>query len=86
VINRIMCDGELDLDALEAELGQKLSNVEPAILSGWESLSDLEADGLCRREGRRLVLTGLGRLLVRVVAMRFDPMLASGAGRYSRTV
>jgi coproporphyrinogen III oxidase-like Fe-S oxidoreductase len=60
--------------------------VEPAILAGWESLADLEADGLCRREGRRLVLTGLGRLLVRVVAMRFDPMLADGPGRYSRTV
>jgi oxygen-independent coproporphyrinogen-3 oxidase len=86
VINRIMCDGRLDLDALESEIGQDLSNVEPAILAGWEGLADLEADGLCRREGRTLVLTGLGRLLVRVVAMRFDPMLASGQGRYSRTV
>lgn len=86
VINGIMCDGHLDLDTLEAELGQNLSEAEPAILTGWESLSDLEADALCRREGRTLVLTGLGRLLVRVVAMRFDPMLASGQGRYSRTV
>lgn len=86
VINRIMCDGRLDLDALENEIGQNLSEVEPAIVAGWESLADLEADGLCLREGRVLTLTPLGRLLVRVVAMRFDPMLADGPGRYSRTV
>jgi len=86
VINRIMCEGKLDLDALEDEFGQELSSLESVIRSGWDSLSDLEADGLCRRDGRVLNLTPMGRLLVRVVAMRFDPMLQNGTGRYSRTV
>jgi len=86
LINRIMCEGRLDLDDLPVLPGQKLSDIEAVAAQGWESLDDLEADGLCCREGRRLQLTPLGHLLVRVVAMRFDPMLKDGPGRYSRTV
>ena len=51
------------------------------------SLNDLEADGLLHRNPQGLIVTDLGRLLVRNIAMRFDAYLAQEKERrYSRTI
>ena len=51
-----------------------------------DSLADLEADGLLRRDAAGFIITGVGALLIRIIAMRFDAYLESGARRFSRTV
>lgn len=52
-----------------------------------EGLADMEADGLIRREPEALVITDLGRLLVRNIAMRFDAHLPRATEqRFSRTI
>lgn len=81
VITQLMCHFWVDLasarDAFAAEL---------------DDLRRLEGDGLCRVEVARVVLTPLGRVFVRNVAMVFDAYLrrraTSGAAAptYSRTV
>ncbi|HEU4700461.1 MAG TPA: oxygen-independent coproporphyrinogen III oxidase [Gemmatimonadales bacterium] len=85
VIMRLMCDLRLDWPALSAELGLDVADYLAAEIA---SLDDLEADGLVARGPAGLAVTDAGRLLVRNVAMRFDPHVRAGPAtpRYSRTV
>ena len=88
IIGRILCHGELRAAEFEAEFGggfreryaRELGSLAPAVADG---LLRLEPDG-------SLLLTPLGRLLVRNVAMAFDAYLPEQqrAGRpiFSRTV
>ncbi len=69
VIMRIMCDMELDGSAIEAKHGivfeeyfrNSLTKLEPLIL-----------DGLVERVQNRIRVVGMGRLIVRNIAMCFD--------------
>lgn len=72
VIMQIMCNLGVDFDAVSARLGV---NVREYFARELDSLDDLEADGLLERTPPRLRVTDLGRLLVRVIAMRFDAHL-----------
>ncbi len=84
VILQIMGRFELDKDEIEAHhdvdfdrhFARELAQLEP-----------LAADGLVEIGERRVAVTGLGRLLVRNVAMVFDEYLRHASqARYSRTV
>jgi oxygen-independent coproporphyrinogen-3 oxidase len=84
VILQIMGRFELDKDEIEAahdidfdrHFADELARLEP-----------LAADGLVEIGERRVTVTGLGRLLVRNVAMVFDEYLGhTSTARYSRTV
>jgi oxygen-independent coproporphyrinogen-3 oxidase len=83
-IMRVMCDLSLDFDAMSSKLGV---NFAAHFARELASLSDLEADGLVRREPRGLQVTDTGRLFIRNIAMRFDNTLAPvGERRHSRTI
>ncbi len=84
-IMHIMCNLYIDYGKLSAELGVDFADHFKADI---DSLGDLEADGLVRREPGGLHVTPLGRLFVRIVAMRFDAYLQENdrKGRYSQTV
>jgi len=80
VIERIMCDGTVDLD--EAARGYRVAR-------GWwdaAALDELAADGLIRRAGARIDLTPAGRPLSRVVAAVFDAYLPRSEARHSVAV
>ncbi len=84
-IMHIMCNLYIDYAQLSEQLGLDFADHFKADIA---SLDDLEADGLVRREPGGLHVTSLGRLFVRIVAMRFDAYLQEGErqGRYSQTV
>ncbi|MBM3878884.1 MAG: oxygen-independent coproporphyrinogen III oxidase [Verrucomicrobia bacterium] len=71
-IMQIMCNLGVDYAAMSARLGVDFPTYFAAEIA---SLDDLEADGLVHRTHRRLAVTDLGRLLVRIIAMRFDAYL-----------
>jgi oxygen-independent coproporphyrinogen-3 oxidase len=51
------------------------------------SLADMEADGLLLKTPAGIVITDLGRLLVRNIAMRFDAYASTRKeNRFSRTI
>lgn len=83
IIMRVMCDRHLDFADLSARLGLDFEKTYVAELA---SLDDLAADGLIERRAGGLNITALGAVLRRIIAMRFDPQLATDATRYSRTV
>lgn len=83
VIMRLMCDRRLDFAALSRSLQVDFA---ATYASEIRSLDDLEADGLIRRTATGIEVTKRGVPLLRVVAMRFDPMLSAGPREHSRTI
>lgn len=82
VIERLMCDLSLDLDALCAEWG-----ADPAAFDAdLARLAPMETDGLLLRQGRKISLTEQGRPLVRAACAAFDRYLHPGEMRHSRAV
>jgi oxygen-independent coproporphyrinogen-3 oxidase len=84
-IMHIMCNLYIDYAQLSEEIGIDFADHFKTDIA---SLDDLEADGLLRREAGGLHVTPLGRLFVRIIAMRFDSYLQAeqSKGRYSQTV
>jgi oxygen-independent coproporphyrinogen-3 oxidase len=83
-IMRIMCDLSLDFAAMSRLLGVKFEDYFAKELA---SLADLEADGLLKRTAGSILVTDLGRLMIRNIAMRFDAYLAKETERrYSKTI
>lgn len=82
VIERLMCDGAIDLEATARRFG--------AGADCWRAeepvLDLLERDGLILREGGRITLTAEGATLARVVASTFDAYLPQAQARHSVAV
>jgi oxygen-independent coproporphyrinogen-3 oxidase len=78
IIERLMCDLELDLDAVEG--GPQRFATELAAL---HALAD---EGLVRIEGTHIAVTEIGRPFVRIAAAVFDAYLGQGAKRHSVAV
>ena len=76
LIERVMCDFALDLDAVPA----------PVLEAARPGLEGLARDGILRLTPGRLRLTETGRRHVRHVAACFDAYLATGAARHSAAV
>ena len=80
----LMCNFYLDYAEISKVLGVDFKDYFKIEL---ESLADLEKDGLLVREDAGLRVTDLGRLFIRIVAMRFDAYLNPEIqGRYSKVV
>lgn len=83
-IMRLMCDLELDYAVMSEILGLDFEKHFSAELA---SFGDLEADGVVLRQAGKLVVTDLGRLFLRIIAMRFDEYLIAGKkGRFSQAI
>jgi oxygen-independent coproporphyrinogen-3 oxidase len=83
IISDVMCGRGLDYAALTRRLGLDFAATYAAELA---SLADLEADGLLTRHPDRVVISELGRLFLRIIAMRFDAHLTKRPGGFSKTV
>lgn len=80
IIERLMCDLAIDLDALGPDAAATDFSRELADLEG------LAAEGMVRIEGRRVVVTQAGRPFVRLVAAAFDAYLPQNRSRHSIAV
>ena len=83
IILRLMCDRRLDYAALSHELGLDFTTAYAAELAGLE---DLRADGLVRLVAGGLEVTPVGQPLLRVIAMRFDPLFTAAPGRHAPAI
>jgi oxygen-independent coproporphyrinogen III oxidase len=82
VIERLMCDLRVDLGALCADHGAKVTELADSI----GRLEPLIADNLVVVDGNRVMMTEKGRPLVRLAAAAFDAYLAHGEKKHSRAV
>ena len=88
VIQRLMCQGEIDIAAIEHRHG---IDFREYFASSLQQLQALAADGLVSLEESRIVATSRGRLLLRIIAMCFDrylqqPRSATRPARYSKAI
>jgi oxygen-independent coproporphyrinogen-3 oxidase len=83
-IMRLMCDLGLDYGAMSKLLGL---DFEQHFARELDSLEDMEADGLLVKTAQGVVVSDLGRLLIRNIAMRFDAYaMTRKENRFSRTI
>jgi oxygen-independent coproporphyrinogen III oxidase len=85
VIQRLMCDFDLDFATIDAKFGIRFTEYFAPDLA---ALAPLAADGLAEVTATGIKVTPRGRLLVRTVAMQFDRYLreAQEKARYSRVI
>lgn len=82
IIERLMCDLEIDLDVVAGRHGADAAQFAPELAS----LAPLQADGLVEVAGHRIAVTEEGRTLVRAVCAAFDRYLKAGEQRHSKAV
>ena len=83
IIMRLMCDRRLEYAALSRTLGFDFAQTYAADLG---RLDDLRADGLLRFTAEGLEVTAVGAPLLRVIAMRFDPLFVSAPRRHAQAI
>jgi oxygen-independent coproporphyrinogen-3 oxidase len=81
IIERLMCDLEVDLDRV-AERHDSPERFEGELAA----LAPLQADGLVTVDGQRITVTDDGRTLVRAVCAAFDRYLKQGEQRHSKAI
>ncbi len=86
VINSLMCRGELIPKELADKTGKKEAEVLAGLKEGMGQIQDYIDDGLVEKSGEDLKVTEKGWLVVRCIAMLFDPLLKENVAQYSRTV
>jgi len=82
IIERLMCDFDVDLAAVCKAHGRCISELAEPLAR----LESFERDGLIRHESVRLMVTERGRVLVRSVCAVFDAHLAPEAQRHARAI
>jgi len=84
IIQRLMCQGTIDMAALETRHGIRFTTYFGDVLQSLEALS---SDGLVHIDSTHISATDRGRLLLRVIAMCFDRYLKQPQPvRYSKVV
>jgi oxygen-independent coproporphyrinogen-3 oxidase len=82
IIERLMCHLDVDLDEVAARHGRDAGSIELELLR----LCAFEAEGLVRRDGRRVSVTEVGRPFVRSVCAIFDRYLDESEARHAAAV
>ncbi len=82
VIERLMCDLEIDLGAICTGHGKPADHFRDEMAT----LGPLQTDGIIRIDGTHISVTAEGRPLVRLVAAAFDRHLGRGEARHSKAV
>ena len=82
IIERLMCDLTVDLDAICAAHGRSLVDLVPSL----QMLEPFSDDGLLQVEGGVLRVVGDGRLVVRSICAAFDAYFEPQAQRHARAL
>ncbi|WP_376986484.1 oxygen-independent coproporphyrinogen III oxidase [Bosea sp. R86505] len=82
LIERLMCDLSVDVEAVCARHGADPEELAPS----FARLAPLVQDGMVQRDGAVIRMPDRARLLVRKVASAFDAHIDQPARRYSRAV
>ena len=84
VISRLMCDMSVDFGEISTTHGRTIDYLDSAVAL----IEELEVDGLCNLEGRRVIVPNEARMFLRTVAQSFDVYAAPADSpvRHARAV
>lgn len=86
VINEIMCNNFLDFTAVAEENNISPNELKEILQFEPGKLTQFEKDQLLVQTDHRIEVNNLGRLVIRNIAMSFDPKLQVKENTYSKTV
>lgn len=86
VINEIMCNGYLDFSIMSKRLNISVDNIKKITAYEPVKLKIFEDDGLVELKNDIIKVSADGMLVVRNIAMTFDPMLEIQDSQFSKTV
>ena len=86
VINSIMCNNYLDFDEIGALHSIKSKTVKQITNYNKSKLSEFEKNGFIKINKNYITIDESARLVVRNIAMKFDPLTSSKKGIYSKTI
>ena len=85
VVMNLMCHFVLEFQSIEDEFGIDFNKY---FAWGLENLKEFAGDGLVTMDDNKIVVTEIGRLMIRTIAMNFDGYIERQVDKtkYSRTV
>ena len=86
VINEVMCNYYVDINVVAKDFGVTTENIYQAVEFSIQKFEEFIKDGLMNIEGDKIKVNETGRLVIRNIAMKFDPLLTKGVGIYSKTI
>lgn len=86
VINSLMCNGYLNLSEMSDELHISENELKSTVQYSPEKLKEFIEDDLVILDDRSIRVNREGMLVVRNIAMVFDPKLEIAQGMYSKTI
>lgn len=86
IINDIMCNGYLDFKSISMRLKISVDKIKKITTYDPNKLKIFEDDGLVEIKNDIITVSADGMLVVRNIAMIFDPMLGSQDIQFSKTV
>ncbi|MDA3894388.1 MAG: oxygen-independent coproporphyrinogen III oxidase [Salinivirgaceae bacterium] len=86
MINEIMCNGILDFKDLALEFNLSVEALKKICKFEESKFAEFIADNLMHYENNKLNVTENGMMVVRNIAMTFDPNLAENVNMYSKTI
>ncbi|MCF6366350.1 MAG: oxygen-independent coproporphyrinogen III oxidase [Bacteroidales bacterium] len=86
MINEIMCNGVLDFNEFAKEQNTSADTIKKICNFDEKKLSKFISDGLMSYSNNKLIVTETGMMVVRNIAMSFDPNLTKNLNMYSKTI
>ena len=85
-INSVMCNGYLNFDEIANKFGISEDELKNTLQYSAGKLSEFVNDGLVTLDNKSIRVSQQGMLIVRNIAMAFDPQLEVKQGMYSKTI
>lgn len=86
VINQLMCNGIIDLDKTAESFKLDITELKTITGYSFDKLKPFVDDLLLKIDGNKIQLLEDGFMVVRNIAMAFDPLLGQSTGQYSKTL
>jgi len=86
MINEVMCNYYVVVNVIAKDFGITIENVYQAVEFSIDKFEGFIKDGLMDIKGDEIKVNEMGRLVIRNIAMKFDPLLTKGVGSYSKTI
>lgn len=86
MINEVMCNYYVDVNIVAKDFGITTAQVYDAVEFSMDKFNEFIKDGLMEITGNEIKVNEMGRLVIRNIAMKFDPLLTKGVGSYSKTI
>ena len=86
VINSVMCNYFVDFNLIAQEFKISIEKIYAVLDFTLDKFKDFIEDDLMQFKNDTISVNLSGRLVIRNIVMKFDPMLNTGVGTYSQTI